>query len=169
MHNLMLAALGKKRCCGCNEPKPLAEFSIVKKRPDGLSSECKQCAEIRIKKWRSEKLPHRLEYNKKIKEQKRSKSDPRFMVMLKLAGSRVSARNRGHMPCTATIDELEPLFTTKCCVCSTECGNKICIDHCHTTGKFRGFICNRCNTILGCAQDSIDHLVKMILYLKASL
>lgn len=36
------------------------------------------------------------------------------------------------------------------------CGmvGKICFDHDHKTGKFRGWICHRCNTILGYAKDN---------------
>ena len=27
--------------------------------------------------------------------------------------------------------------------------DKLCIDHCHSTGKVRGLICNNCNTLIG--------------------
>ena len=30
------------------------------------------------------------------------------------------------------------------------------LDHCHTTGKFRGWLCNSCNTSLGKMGDSIE-------------
>ncbi len=38
-------------------------------------------------------------------------------------------------------------------------------DHCHKTLKFRGILCNGCNTALGLAQDNIEKLQKMINYL----
>lgn len=39
-------------------------------------------------------------------------------------------------------------------------------DHCHSTGFFRGWICDRCNKVLGLAQDSIFLVSKMIQYLE---
>ena len=43
---------------------------------------------------------------------------------------------------------------------------KVCIDHCHTTGKVRGVLCNNCNTALGLVGDNVDTLYKLIQYLE---
>ena len=43
---------------------------------------------------------------------------------------------------------------------------KLCFDHNHTTGEFRGWICHRCNLILGLAGDNIQILESAIDYLK---
>ena len=45
---------------------------------------------------------------------------------------------------------------------------RIVLDHNHTTGKFRGWICNHCNSSLGFARDNVDTLYKMINYLNQS-
>jgi len=47
------------------------------------------------------------------------------------------------------------------------CGSnkKICFDHDHETGKFRGWICGRCNTALGLVDDNTEVLEKMIKYI----
>lgn len=39
-------------------------------------------------------------------------------------------------------------------------------DHCHRTGKFRGWICFKCNVALGMVGDDIEILKKLIIYLK---
>jgi hypothetical protein len=52
----------------------------------------------------------------------------------------------------------------QCEVCGSIGG--ICFDHDHQTGKFRGWICFRCNSALGLARDSIDLLLKLAEYLK---
>lgn len=39
------------------------------------------------------------------------------------------------------------------------------LDHCHTTGLFRGWLCNKCNTGLGSFGDSIAGLEMAINYL----
>lgn len=41
----------------------------------------------------------------------------------------------------------------------------ICFDHCHITSKFRGWICRRCNTVLGFVKDNSELLISMSNYL----
>ncbi len=43
-----------------------------------------------------------------------------------------------------------------------------CFDHDHTTGAFRGWLCNDCNLSLGFAGDSRDRLQLLITYLDNS-
>lgn len=45
---------------------------------------------------------------------------------------------------------------------------KLCIDHDHKTGKFRGMLCQKCNLGLGNFNDSPDLLKKATIYLKNS-
>jgi hypothetical protein len=40
-------------------------------------------------------------------------------------------------------------------------------DHCHQTGKFRGWICDNCNVALGMVRDNVDHLRMLIRYLQS--
>lgn len=40
------------------------------------------------------------------------------------------------------------------------------IDHCHTTGKVRGLLCDDCNQVLGRAKDNIEILKNAISYLE---
>lgn len=59
--------------------------------------------------------------------------------------------------------------TTNCKICGRnkdEFKNNLVADHCHTTGIFRGFICNKCNLLLGLAKDDIETLKKAIKYLE---
>lgn len=41
----------------------------------------------------------------------------------------------------------------------------ICLDHCHKTNKFRGWICRRCNFALGMVKDNTEILQGLIEYL----
>lgn len=52
-----------------------------------------------------------------------------------------------------------------CEVCGR--GGPIVFEHDHTTNKFRGWTCQRCNSALGMVEDSIVVLEKLIVYLKA--
>jgi hypothetical protein len=52
-----------------------------------------------------------------------------------------------------------------CAICgSTE---RICWDHCHRTGVFRGWLCGHCNSGLGFFRDNPVHLQSAIRYLAA--
>jgi len=50
------------------------------------------------------------------------------------------------------------------------CGKpgRICFDHCHATGRFRGWLCNGCNTALGYVMDSPETLLALAAYLRRS-
>jgi hypothetical protein len=51
-----------------------------------------------------------------------------------------------------------------CQICGSE--KRICFDHCHASGEFRGWICTKCNTILGWAKDDPALLRKLAGYLE---
>ncbi len=48
------------------------------------------------------------------------------------------------------------------------CGKttRLCLDHCHKTGKIRGILCNNCNSIIGLCKENIETLSKLISYLE---
>jgi len=46
--------------------------------------------------------------------------------------------------------------------------SRLCVDHDHRTGRFRGVLCRRCNAAIGLMQDSADYLSKAALYLKSN-
>ena len=61
----------------------------------------------------------------------------------------------------------------RCKICSTEGtkpegGTSLVVDHCHTTGRVRGLLCNNCNTALGLFQDDGSVLESALGYLKRS-
>lgn len=42
----------------------------------------------------------------------------------------------------------------------------LCVDHCHTTGKVRGLLCNKCNTAIGLLEESLKTVRSAARYLK---
>jgi hypothetical protein len=52
------------------------------------------------------------------------------------------------------------------CELCQEGTHSIVWDHCHVHGHFRGWICDRCNKVLGLAHDSPDLLRQMATYLE---
>lgn len=64
----------------------------------------------------------------------------------------------------------EALFASQNAQCAI-CGDEITfvkghLDHCHKTGKVRGFLCHWCNHIIGNAKDETVRLEAAILYLR---
>ena len=67
-----------------------------------------------------------------------------------------------------TEDQYNDLMKNENCqICNVELTKK-CIDHCHSTNKIRGVLCNNCNTALGLVGDNISTLEKMIEYLSTN-
>lgn len=53
----------------------------------------------------------------------------------------------------------------QCAVCGRESTETLCLDHCHRSGKARGFLCGDCNRGLGCFSDSFGRLILAAEYL----
>ena len=56
-----------------------------------------------------------------------------------------------------------------CMICGInedEMGRKLDVDHCHSSGKVRGLLCNPCNNMLGHARDNVAILETAAKYLK---
>lgn len=47
-------------------------------------------------------------------------------------------------------------------------GMELSVDHCHTTGRVRGLLCQACNMGIGFLQDNEEYLWSAIMYLKNS-
>lgn len=70
-----------------------------------------------------------------------------------------------------TQDDWISLFVAQqysCAVCKTEhpgCKQGWHTDHCHTSGKVRGILCQHCNTTLGHSKESTERLSALIEYI----
>jgi hypothetical protein len=79
------------------------------------------------------------------------------------------ASKRGHAPPEWNVEEVVMLWELadgRCLICSS--ASVLCLDHCHTTGKLRGFVCSSCNLTIGFGRDSVEVLAKCIEYLKGA-
>ena len=66
-------------------------------------------------------------------------------------------------------DALLAAQNNSCAICGSDKANstgaRFHVDHCHTTGKVRGLLCYKCNSVLGYANDDQRILAKAMLYL----
>lgn len=53
-----------------------------------------------------------------------------------------------------------------CAICGSNYSGTLHLDHCHTTGKLRGFLCSGCNSMLGLTFERIATLEAGVAYLK---
>lgn len=125
-----------KRCCSCGHKKPLEDFHKRRKSSDGLSPLCKPC----------QREQNRAVYRAKSKEDVRLISLKRFGLTTAAYRAMLSAQGGGCAICRGT--------------------TKLSVDHCHTTGKIRGILCNKCNLAIGYFEDDQDRLKAAIDYLK---
>ena len=68
-----------------------------------------------------------------------------------------------------TVEEYDTIraSTSNCECCLTQLSlRERRLDHCHTTGKIRGILCNSCNTGIGMFKDSTELLKSAIDYLE---
>lgn len=71
-------------------------------------------------------------------------------------------RHRGVQGLGPTVDAFIP--PQKCEICGR--GRRMCLDHCHKTNAFRGWLCDDCNIVLGRVEEKIEILEAMIEYLR---
>lgn len=55
-----------------------------------------------------------------------------------------------------------------CAICRTNCNvnRRLCIDHCHVTGKVRGLLCSECNSAIGKLKDDKELIKNALNYLE---
>lgn len=88
--------------------------------------------------------------------------------------SRIASRRNATLRCARCrmgIPE-PPRHTPRFCECCgklpTETKPKLVIDHCHSTGKFRGWICDTCNRGIGMLGDNQEGVSRALHYLQRS-
>ena len=74
-----------------------------------------------------------------------------------------------------TYNEMLVLQDYKCWICKSKTANRdwqtkdqrltLFVDHCHTTGKVRGLLCNKCNVGLAMFNEDKNLFTQAILYL----
>lgn len=161
-----------KTCSKCDETKSLGEFQPSR-------TQCKECVSKYQRDYRERNREQLLVRNRESRRRwrkenpdKDKKCSSRWRKKhpfgAKLVSIKHYAKKNGYASCSATEAEVEAAFMGKCDICGVpeqECLTKLHLDHDHSTGEFRGFLCGNCNRMLGLAGDSEDVLVNALHYL----
>lgn len=121
-------------CKTCNTYKTAEEFHKEAKKPDGLKTQCKECANKR----------GRLHYATSPERSRKQKEH---------------ARRKNLQQYGLTVEAYEQLLKDQnycCAICKSvnSNGSRLSVDHCHKSGELRALTCNKCNVMLGMAQDN---------------
>lgn len=63
-------------------------------------------------------------------------------------------------------EEYDSMMKNVVCEICNRSREKMCIDHCHTSGKTRGVLCTYCNSAIGLFEDDLKFLENAIKYLE---
>lgn len=140
------------------------------------------------RKWRAANPGYHKEYARKWRDRPAaaayqaawSKAHPGYEAKkkhqwrLKNPEKSAAHRRRWHVKrkFKLTVAEYEAKLAAQSGLCAACLGNdpggngKWHLDHCHTTGQVRAFLCAPCNLALGLVQDDPARLAQLIAYLK---
>jgi hypothetical protein len=153
---------GEKICRGCNKILSLDNFAIrAGNRP---RSRCRSCEKISSNDFGRKLRRERPEHVKLRKKQWEQANPKKYNRMVR----RTVLKKMGF-----TSEKIEEILAklelaTRCDIClrTIEEIGTLRVDHCHSTGKFRGFLCNSCNLGLGKFQDDLETLKRAVFYLE---
>ena len=132
----------KQECVSCGVVKTISEFEWQKNRPKPRKK-CQKC--------RHEERDYEKEYayrNKKRKEKYWQNPDK----------ARRDWEKHVYGVCK------EDFGYKECWICGST--GRLCIDHCHESGKARGLLCTKCNSAIGMFDDDIERMKRAMQYLE---
>ena len=157
-----------KRCTICDLIKLPHEFHRGTRRKDGTYYREPMCRKCRNKQaGEYYKLhPEKKKIWKKrtnVKYYEKIRSDPVELMKRRIRGSKRKAELGGWKKCNISVKELLDSFTgfcqnPNCGVPESECTQRLCMDHNHKTGEFRGWLCHKCNRAAGLLDDSHEKI-----------
>jgi hypothetical protein len=155
----------KKTCSKCGRTRKLKFFGNDIRYRLGVKGWCKQCelnySREPIAKKRARKRRKKWIADPKVRERERIRSRKKYWANPRRAKDRSFRRLYN-----ISLDFHEK--AKRCCICK-KIPKRLCADHNHKTGKYRGALCQFCNLMIG-RFDQYPKLWKRIKqYLKRGL
>lgn len=145
------------RCSSCKELFPPDGFHKNRRSPLGITSACRKCHNATALRTRDPENTRRLrrESSRKMRElnpDKYAEIDLKRTFGITLADYQTMLDEQKGV--CAICKQTEQAKTRK----GAEKSRRLAVDHDHQTGKIRGLLCYRCNTVLGNVGDNADIL-----------
>ena len=151
---------GIKRCPKCQIEKPFAEYPKNRRGAHGINTYCLLCAAENVRAIRA--TPEGRQTHRAASKRWREANNERHKD--NNAKRSYGLEHGSYATMLAAQDG-------KCGICETTApGSRLVrfpIDHCHTTGKIRGLLCEHCNRGLGMFRDDPALLRRAISYLSS--
>jgi len=145
------------RCVRCTEVKPADEFDSLPAKRNGLSSHCKECRRALDRARPRNRQEWWRKQSKERLQRYRLKRD--FNLTLE---EYVAMREAQGGLCAICGQPERPIKKRHGVVLV----QYLSVDHDHITGEIRGLLCDRCNRVLGWAQDQPALLERAAAYLR---
>lgn len=133
-----------KKCTVCKQNKKLSSFGKHIRCKDGIRTQCKECHKTYQNKY-SKSRPE------KIREQHYRRE---FGITTEDYNRMLKEQNN------------------QCMICKRSDNHKrnrhFHVDHCHSTGKVRGLLCQKCNMGLGMFDDNLELIKTAVSYLESN-
>lgn len=152
-----------KKCSRCEETKTLDQYGKDANRKGGLNCWCKDCC-------------NRYSRERPKSPDEKAKRIAHARVYLKTPqGKRVDSGKQLRKNYGMSVEDWARMFEAqggRCAVCGKEMDPNApsrkgpAVDHCHKTGKVRGLLHRKCNSLLGMVDDDIETLLSAALYLE---
>lgn len=140
-----------KTCTVCKQAQSLENFYSRKSAKDGKGYRCKICDNKARLKWQSDnpEKAHTSQRGRNLKH--------KYGVDLVWYEEQLKKQNYSCAICGIKENKVDRGGRAEL---------SFAVDHCHTTGKVRGLLCNQCNRALGMFKDSIELINNAIDYLR---
>ena len=134
-----------KRCCTCKEYKPFSEYHKDKRGVSGMTFSCKPCANSRSRANHASRQTDT--------KYRTAKKDSYIRYTFGISLDEYNQRLKDQDYCCKICKTKDPVGGWH-------------LDHNHTTGALRDFLCSSCNRGLGCMYENIRSLRNAIEYLE---
>ncbi len=150
-----MSALSKP-CSLCGIEKPATEFYANAKNSTGLSSWCKPCTAIKQAAYMA--TPEgRAKGSARTRKSERRRKLLRHGVPLERVPVLIAEAENGQChACGKRPSELD---------IPNPSAARLHVDHDHKTNRYRGLLCQKCNSALGLVDDNVEVLMALAAYL----
>ncbi len=149
-------------CARCHLALPLSEYTYSKSNKNHLHSNCRICR----RPTKEQRANWDQDLVKAGNKRWRDRNPEYFKNLAKITSS--GRRWQRYKITECDYQEMLSRQDSKCAICGikqSELAYPLNVDHCHTTGKVRGLLCQSCNLGIGRMKDNISVLKSAIAYL----
>ena len=151
-----------RRCGACGRIKAVQQFYRKKTRTERGWAWDSNCIQCRRRSCRLYGIANRAKRNKRLRRWRRNNP----------AAARANDRKK-RLKTTYGLSEtdlaaLRSKQAGKCAICRRT-ARRLFVDHCHSTGKVRGLLCQTCNTFLGWYENKANIIQAFQQYLDCAM